>query len=395
MDTLGGHGPAARATPPRIVLFVDERGGDWHARRLKRAFETRGADVTVACLKACAFDTSRPSGLVIPGFSPRFSLGFDPAFGPDFGQGSGPAELPDAAFVRSIGDGSLEQITFRLGILHALEASGVRVWNGPRAIERSVDKSTATFLFQRAGIPVPATVTTEGRDRAMATMSVVGLPAVSKPMFGAQGVGIVRLDDADGLPAADDVGHVYHMQRLIEPNAWRTGPAPAPVDGLPGDGLAVSRSPAGRPRAGSSVVANDVNPNEIRHYVDWRVLVSADRVVAAMARKSTSWITNVHQGGTPSAVTPDAEMAQLALAAAAAVGADYGGVDLIRDCDGRLLVLEVNSNPAWRGLQSVAGVDIADALARDLLAAIGADGVETAVAETSSAWGDRPGGGPT
>jgi glutathione synthase/RimK-type ligase-like ATP-grasp enzyme len=114
-----------------------------------------------------------------------------------------------------------------------------------------------------------------------------------------------------------------------------------------------------------------------------------------MARQSTSWITNVHQGGTPSAVTPDAEMARLALAAAAAVGADYGGVDLIRDCDGRLLVLEVNSNPAWRGLQSVADVDIADALARDLLAVIGAGAVKSAVAETSSAWGDHPGGGPT
>ncbi|MDZ4841856.1 MAG: RimK family alpha-L-glutamate ligase [Hyphomicrobium aestuarii] len=354
MDTLGGHGPAARATPPRIVLFVDERGGDWHARRLKRAFEARGAIVTVACLKACAFDTAQPTGLVIPGFGP----GFEP--------GHQVAELPDAVFVRSIGDGSLEQITFRLGILHALEASGVRVWNGPRAIERSVDKSTATFLFQRAGIPVPATVTTEGRDRAMAATSIVGLPAVSKPMFGAQGVGIVRIDDADGLPAADDVGHVYHMQRLIEP---------APIGG---------RGDTGR-RGGSGETT----------YVDWRVLVSGGRVVAAMARQSTSWITNVHQGGAPSAVTPDAEMARLALAAAAAVGADYGGVDLIRDCDRRLLVLEVNSNPAWRGLQSVAGVDIADALARDLLAAIGAGAVKTAVAETSSAWGDRPGGGAT
>ena len=52
-----------------------------------------------------------------------------------------------------------------------------------------------------------------------------------------------------------------------------------------------------------------------------------------------------------------------------AVGADYAGVDLIANPDkqDRWLVLEVNSMPAWQGLQSVSKVDIADALATDLL----------------------------
>lgn len=86
--------------------------------------EARGASVVVTTLKACAFDTRTPSGLDIPGFDGR---------------------LPDGAFVRSISTGSLEQITLRLGILHALRDGGVRVWNDARAIERCVDKSTATF----------------------------------------------------------------------------------------------------------------------------------------------------------------------------------------------------------------------------------------------------------
>ena len=37
--------------------------------------------------------------------------------------------------------------------------------------------------------------------------------------------------------------------------------------------------------------------------------------------------------------------------AAACVGADYAGVDIIQARDGRFLVLEVNSMPAWNGLQ--------------------------------------------
>jgi glutathione synthase/RimK-type ligase-like ATP-grasp enzyme len=61
-------------------------------------------------------------------------------------------------------------------------------------------------------------------------------------------------------------------------------------------------------------------------------------------------------------------MEELASAALAAVDADYAGVDLIRAPDGRLLVLEVNSNPSWRGLQSVSDIDVADAVVEDFLA---------------------------
>ena len=61
-------------------------------------------------------------------------------------------------------------------------------------------------------------------------------------------------------------------------------------------------------------------------------------------------------------------MCSLAMRAAQAVGADYAGVDLIRDAGGRLLVLEINSNPAWKGLQSVSTIDIADTLSADFLA---------------------------
>ena len=301
-DTTIGLAPS----PVRIAMFVDEAGGDWHARRLKRAFEARGATVVTTTLKACAFDTASATGIVIPGFRPD--------------------ELPDAAFVRSISAGSLEQITFRLGILHALEACGVRVWNGPRAIERSVDKSTATFHFQRAGLPVPQTTTVEGRARAEAALCSIGGAAVSKPLFGAQGVGIQRVDRANELPDEADVGSVYYLQAMV----------------------------------------GEAGPD----YRDWRVLVSAGRVVAAMTRRSRSWVTNVHQGASPEPLVVERAMADLAIRATSAVGADYGGVDLIRGADGQLAVLEVNSNPAWRGLQSVTDIDIATTLAHDLLAAL-------------------------
>jgi tetrahydromethanopterin:alpha-L-glutamate ligase len=58
------------------------------------------------------------------------------------------------------------------------------------------------------------------------------------------------------------------------------------------------------------------------------------------------------------------------LRAAAAVGATFAGVDIVYDIDGRATVLEVNSMPAWSGLQKVTSFSIAAALAGDLVAAM-------------------------
>jgi tetrahydromethanopterin:alpha-L-glutamate ligase len=295
----------APASGLRIALFLEEESGNWHVRRLAEALRARGAYVVVSSLPRCAFDTQLECGIDIPGFD---------------------GKLPDAVFVRSISQGTLEQITFRLGILHALRESGVRVWNDARAIERCVDKSATTFLLHKAGIPTPRTRTMETKPPADAYVADAGRPLIYKPLFGSQGKGLLRVDGAEQLPSPEAADSIYYLQDFVPPS-------------------------------GSS-------------FEDWRVIVTRNRVVAAMARRAGTWITNVHQGGEPSAHEPSEEMAQLASGALAAVGADYAGVDLIRTPDGRLLVLEVNSNPSWRGLQSVADIDIARTIAEDFLTAV-------------------------
>lgn len=296
----------SRRRNPRIVMFVEEGGGDWHARQLKAAMESAGASVVITTLRACAFDTRTRSGLDIPGFD---------------------GALPDGAFVRSVSTGSLEQITMRLGILHALRELGVRVWNDARAIERCVDKSTATFLFQKAGLPVPPTRTGEGIETAQRFLAEQRASIVVKPLFGSQGNGVTKVETQRDLPGPVAVGNVYYSQRYLR----------APHD---------------------------------TKFVDWRVFVTRGRLLAAMARVGQSWITNIHQGAAATAAPDDEDMAMLALAATEAIGADYAGVDLIRDENGQLLVLEINSNPAWKGLQSVTDINIAWTLAHDFLAAV-------------------------
>jgi len=63
----------------------------------------------------------------------------------------------------------------------------------------------------------------------------------------------------------------------------------------------------------------------------------------------------------------DDEIATLAEQASKVLDIDYCGVDIIRDADGKLWVLELNSIPAWRGLQSVCITSIAQLLVDDLL----------------------------
>jgi tetrahydromethanopterin:alpha-L-glutamate ligase len=294
------------ADGPRIALAADRI--DWHVKELVAAFARCGAHASPVRLSACGFDTSRVSGLTIKGF------------------GTG---LPDALFVRAIGAGSFEEITLRLGLMHALGECGIVVQNTARAVERCVDKAATSFLLARHGIATPPTWTAQSRMQAESIVrrEAVHGPLVLKPLFGAQGRGLKLVRRPSDLPPHEEMAGVYYLQRFV-----------------------------GFDRGGFS---------------DMRLLVSRGSVVAAMRRHASQWITNVKLGGRPEAYVPQADEADLAIRAAAAVGADFAGIDLIRGRDDIAYVLEVNSMPGWRGLQSVTRVRIADVLARDLLAVLG------------------------
>lgn len=252
-DPLPGPGDGLH-----LALLIEEGRGEWHARRIVRSLEAMGARVTVSSLPHCAFDTGLESGIDIPGFKGR---------------------LPDGVFVRSISAGTLEQITFRLGLLHALRESGVRVWNDARAIERCVDKSQTTFLLHKNGIPTPRTRVCETLPHALEYTEGLDRPLVVKPIFGSQGKGIGKIEQQSELPAPETVDQMYYMQDYV-----------APKDGL---------------------------------FEDWRVLATRHRVVAAMTRRGTNWVTNIHQGGKARVHLPDAEMTSISMAAMRAVDADY------------------------------------------------------------------------
>jgi tetrahydromethanopterin:alpha-L-glutamate ligase len=292
-------------TNPSIVLFGD--GRDWHGRSQLRAFKRRGILPVVAPLASCGFSTETTTGLAIPGLGDQ---------------------LPEGAFVRFIPGGSFEQVTLYLGVLHALRELGVTVWNDARAIERCVDKSTTTFFLQQAGLPTPRTFA--GVDRATAEDIVARLAAeghrlVQKPIFGAQGNGLRLVETVEDLSPQDEVNGVYYLQEFVPP----------PKD----------------------------------HYQDWRLFVCAGQVIAAMIRHGPNWITNIKQGARAKAAIASQDLIDLAVRACECVGTDYAGVDIIQAPDGRFLVLEVNSMPAWNGLQRVTRFGLSDHVVDAFLAA--------------------------
>ncbi|HBD19603.1 MAG TPA: 30S ribosomal protein S6--L-glutamate ligase, partial [Arenimonas sp.] len=96
---------------------------------------------------------------------------------------------------------------------------------------------------------------------------------------------------------------------------------------------------------------------------DIRCFVVGDKVIAAMKRqaKPGEFRSNLHRGGTATAVELDEAETATALRAARVMGLGVAGVDLLRSKKGPL-VLEVNSSPGLEGIEGATGVDVAGAI---------------------------------
>ncbi len=299
----------------KVPIFTDEPcdSGGWHGARLTEAFARRDVEAVFISLKDCCFDFSRPD------LSNNQSIRL-----PQFENA-----LPSAAFIRGIAGGTLQQVILRLDFLHALQATGVKVYNAPKAIERTVDKAMTSFLLYQQGIASPQTWVCESRHHAaviIAEETKNNQKLVIKPLFGSQGKGvsILEANAPFPVPMQEHIDGVYYLQRFIESS-----------------------------------------PTDTWH--DTRVFIINGKAAAAMKRYGQTWVNNVANGGRCEALAASGEIAELAMQAATVLDMDYCGVDIITDLTGHHYVLEVNSIPAWKGLQSVVEVDIAQALVDDLL----------------------------
>ena len=102
---------------------------------------------------------------------------------------------------------------------------------------------------------------------------------------------------------------------------------------------------------------------------DIRVFIVGDQVLASMRRLATGWKTNFSQGAKPIPAKISKEFEEIAIKASKAVGCKIAGVDILEGPDGPRIV-DVNSQPGWKGLQVVSKVNIADEIVKFVLSEI-------------------------
>jgi len=170
------------------------------------------------------------------------------------------------------------------------EAYDVPVVNDPATARVCADKVETSLALADAGVPTPETRVAFDTESALAAVESFGYPCVLKPVVGSWGRLMAKLE---GRAAAEAVlehkatlGHyehkVFYVQQFVE---------------KPGR--------------------------------DLRVLVCGTEPVAAMSRSGDHWLTNAKQGAETAAFELDDRAAELATAAAEAVGGGLLGVDLM------------------------------------------------------------------
>ena len=250
-----------------------------------------------------------------------------------------PAEAPgclrsgDVALMRLDIVATLDACEPGLEVCGTLEHQGVRVLNGPAGLLAAHDKLQTAIALERSGIPHPSTRhVTDPLE-----LPALEPPLVLKPRFGSWGRDVLLCRTRAELAAA--------AAMLPERQWFRT----------------------------TGVLAQELVPLVPR---DLRVLVADGRAVGASARVPApgEWRTNVSLGGRLEPVEPPEEALRLAVAAVAAIGIDYAGVDLLPTGGGGWVVLEVNGTADFDERYSLTGCDVYD----DLAAALELDGVTAA-----------------
>ena len=224
-----------------------------------------------------------------------------------------PAHLPSVVLNRSVSH------TRSLYATRCFAHYGVPTVNAPDVVELAGDKILSSLRLQERGIPTPRTVIALSPEAAMRAVEEIGYPAVLKPAVGSWGRLMAKVDDAE------------EAEQILEHKAALTSPQ-------------------------HSVIY-------VQEYVrkpdrDLRVFVVGPEVVAAMYRHSPHWRTNAARGATTASAPLTAELTDLSLRAAEAVGGGVLAVDLMESSEG-LTVHEVNPTPEFKALAATTGVDVA------------------------------------
>lgn len=208
--------------------------------------------------------------------------------------------------------------TYGTAIIRQFEMMGVYTPIKSIAISRSRDKLRSLQLLSKSGVGIPRTLFSRETNRVDDLLDSIEMPVIIKLASGTQGNGVVLAETRKVAKSVIQAFYVNDTSFLIQE---------------------FIKESAG---------------------TDIRAFVVGNQVVASMQRKSLDddFRSNIHQGGTGTAIKLTEDERRVALRAAKSMGLPICGVDLMRSSRGPL-VLEVNSSPGLEGIESVTGRNIA------------------------------------
>lgn len=204
-------------------------------------------------------------------------------------------------------------------VLRQFEMSGSYPLNASVAITCARDKLHSLQLLARQGIDMPITGFASSPDDTHDLIEMVGgAPLVVKLVEGTQGIGVVLAETRQAAESVIDAFRGLNAHILVQ------------------EFIKEARG------------------------CDIRCLVIGNDVVAAIERqaKEGDFRSNLHRGGTARPVIISEHERAIAVKAAATLGLDVAGVDILRAARGPL-VMEVNASPGLEGIEKTSGMNIA------------------------------------
>ena len=207
-----------------------------------------------------------------------------------------------------------------LALIRQFQLMGVSLVNDHDAVAIARNKFLTQQVLTAAGLPCPDTIFVNDPSGFFhAVDQLGGYPVVAKQVSERQGDGVLRIMNVNdarqrALPALDRRRGLI-VQRYLPPEKRR----------------------------------------------DLRALVIGGGVVcaASLIPAQGDFRANFHRGSDIKAAALPQELEQTAVTAAAAVGCDVAGVDMMVDNDDRPFIVEVNYSPGFKGLEAATGLDIA------------------------------------
>ena len=280
----------------RTLILTEKEG--WHYQQLKLSLTKLNHSVDSACISDISIILNNNEAIL---------------------ENKG-ERLPkiDNIIVRFIPGGTLEEIVFYLNILKILESMNVRVVNNASSIESTVDKLYTSYLLNHNNINCPKTYVMRGQEAASKFISNYHYESklIYKPLFGSQGDNIRLIDGSSDLDKLDNQTNIYYFQEYLE----------------------------NRPNYDYRVLVIN-NNNNVKYFY--------------MTRYGDTFVNNFSKGAKCVKENLNEEVIELAIKSSKLLNIDFCGVDIIEH-NQKYYVIEVNSIPAWKGLQKVESANISE-----------------------------------